>query len=401
MQFIWLSLFLTISKAVVLQPLPWEEYVIIPVAAVSMAIFAGLMSGMTVGLMAIDELNLKLKLESGTDEEKIHAKRILPLLKDHHLLLVTLLLANAISLETLPIILELMVGGVLSVIISVLLTLFLAEVIPQAICLGSNQIPIASAVSKFIKLLILILWPISYPLARLLDRVIGNNGNKVYNDEELKTFFTMQLINKSVCLEPIYETQVRIIHRVIDFKKMNIEDLYTEKKNVFTINDKMMLTEENLEIIALKGFSRIPVRNEEGVWIGVLKTKLLLGVEFGKKVRDLVIKKPIFVHYKENIYSLLTLFSQGNSHMAFVFNDNKDLLGVITLKSLLNQFIKRQNFFRNSLSIAETENDIFEKPSERMFTKIFHKLQRNSHKHETFAGEFQLVEKQNLKAPLK
>jgi CBS domain containing-hemolysin-like protein len=366
-----------------------------------MAMFAGLMSGMTVGLMAIDELNLKLKLESGTDEEKIHAKRILPLLKDHHLLLVTLLLANAISLETLPLILELMVGGFFSIIISVLLTLFLAEVIPQAVCLGPNQIPIASAVSKFIKLLILVLWPISYPLARLLDRIIGHNQNKVYNDEELKTFFTMQLINKSTCLEPIYEAQVGIIHRVIDFKRTSIEDLYTEKGRVFEINDRMVLNEENLEIIAAKGFSRMPVRNEKGVWVGVLKTKLLLDVENGTKVSDLALKSPLYVHYKENIYSLLTLFSQGNSHMAFVLNDNKDVLGVITLKSILKQFIKRQNFFRNSLSIAETENDIFEKPSERIFTKIFHKLQRNSHKNQTFISEFQLVEKQNLKAPLK
>jgi predicted transcriptional regulator len=163
----------------------------------------------------------------------------------------------------------------------------------------------------------------------------------------------------------------------------------------------MVLNEENLEIIAAKGFSRMPVRNEKGVWVGVLKTKLLLDVENGTKVSDLALKSPLYVHYKENIYSLLTLFSQGNSHMAFVLNDNKDVLGVITLKSILKQFIKRQNFFRNSLSIAETENDIFEKPSERIFTKIFHKLQRSSHKNQTFVSEFQLVEKQNLKAPLK
>src|SRR5574343_1672715 len=68
--------------------------------SLSLSLFAGVMSGMTIGLMGVDQISLKLKLDSGSDLEKYQAERVLPLLKDHHLLLVSLLLANAIALET-------------------------------------------------------------------------------------------------------------------------------------------------------------------------------------------------------------------------------------------------------------------------------------------------------------
>lgn len=74
------------------------------------------MSGLTMGLMSLDKLNLKI-LANGYDnfitseilvinfpistEEKTkrHASRILPLVERHHWLLVTLLLSNAACAE--------------------------------------------------------------------------------------------------------------------------------------------------------------------------------------------------------------------------------------------------------------------------------------------------------------
>jgi hypothetical protein len=58
------------------------------------------------GLMSLDSLNLEVLLKSGTSRQKAYAARILPLVNRHHLLLVTLLLSNAASMETLPIFLN-------------------------------------------------------------------------------------------------------------------------------------------------------------------------------------------------------------------------------------------------------------------------------------------------------
>lgn len=83
------------------------------------------------GLMSMDTLNLEVLMKSGTSKQKAYAARILPLVKRHHLLLVTLLLANAAAMETLPIFLNKLVPEWIAIIVSVTLVLFFGEVIPQ------------------------------------------------------------------------------------------------------------------------------------------------------------------------------------------------------------------------------------------------------------------------------
>ena len=89
-----------------IKDLPWEEYLTYSLISFGLVCFAGLMSGLTVGLMSINSLDLKIKLESGTPIEKKYARRVSTILHDHHLLLVTLLVANAVAMESLPLFLD-------------------------------------------------------------------------------------------------------------------------------------------------------------------------------------------------------------------------------------------------------------------------------------------------------
>lgn len=70
--------------------------------------------GLTVGLVSIEPLSLRVVLSTESedmmtdderrelDTEKLYARKLLPLVSRHHLLLVTLLLMNSIANETLP-----------------------------------------------------------------------------------------------------------------------------------------------------------------------------------------------------------------------------------------------------------------------------------------------------------
>ena len=73
---------------------------------VILAVFAGAMSGLTVGYLSIDMLILEIKLISGTEQEKIYASKIKKIISDHHWILVTLLLCNAFACEAMPILLD-------------------------------------------------------------------------------------------------------------------------------------------------------------------------------------------------------------------------------------------------------------------------------------------------------
>lgn len=80
--------------------------------------FAGVCSGLTVGMLSIDKMELEMMMKNGTNEEKDCANKLLPILNQHHLLLATLLLCNAFAMESLPIFLDALVPAYLAIIIS-------------------------------------------------------------------------------------------------------------------------------------------------------------------------------------------------------------------------------------------------------------------------------------------
>jgi metal transporter CNNM len=79
-------------------------------------------------LVSLDQMQLEILKKSGEDKEKEYAAKIIPLVKQHHLLLVTLLLSNALAMEALPIFLDRISSPVAAVLISVTGVLFFGEV---------------------------------------------------------------------------------------------------------------------------------------------------------------------------------------------------------------------------------------------------------------------------------
>ena len=87
----------------------------------------GLMSGLTIGLLSLDILSLRVLTKSGRPRQQRHATRILNLVKRHHLLLVTLLLANAIAVESMPIFLNKITNEIVAILVSVTAVLLFGE----------------------------------------------------------------------------------------------------------------------------------------------------------------------------------------------------------------------------------------------------------------------------------
>ena len=54
----------------------------------------GIFSGLTLGLLSLDVMSLKVLMEGGHPQERENAKKILPLVENHHQLLVTLLVGS-------------------------------------------------------------------------------------------------------------------------------------------------------------------------------------------------------------------------------------------------------------------------------------------------------------------
>ncbi|KAG9573554.1 DUF21-domain-containing protein, partial [Aureobasidium melanogenum] len=136
--------------------------------AIALVLLGGVFAGLTIALMGQDEIYLQVIATSGEGSEKKSAAKVLRLLKKgKHWVLVTLLLSNVITNETLPIVLDRSLGGGWPAVLSstVLIVIF-GEVVPQSICVRFG-LPIGAAMSPLVLGLMWIMAPVAWPTAKL------------------------------------------------------------------------------------------------------------------------------------------------------------------------------------------------------------------------------------------
>lgn len=133
-----------------------------------------MMSGLTVGLASIDRLSLEIEAR-GDEKAKKQADKIFPVIERHHWMLVTLLLCNAGAMEALPLALDKLVPAWAAIVCSVTGVLIFGEIIPQSFCTGPSQIKIAVVMCPIVTVLMYVTSPISWPIAKLLDKLMGEH----------------------------------------------------------------------------------------------------------------------------------------------------------------------------------------------------------------------------------
>ena len=128
-------------------------------------------------------------------------ERIFPVIDQHHWMLVTLLLCNAAAVETLPIFLDKIFSGEIAVLISVVLVLLFGEIIPQALCTGSQQLKIAFYMCPVVQTLMWITCIVSYPIGKLLDKLLGEHKFQRFDNDQLKKLVLLHSVNALKAVE--------------------------------------------------------------------------------------------------------------------------------------------------------------------------------------------------------
>lgn len=153
-------------------------------------VLSGTFSGLTLGLMSLDIIDLRVLTESGTPTEKKYAQKILPVRRHGNFLLCTLLIGNTAVNSALSIVSSSIFGGLIGLFSSTFIILYLGEIIPQSIChrygliIGAHSIPMV----KFLMLLTAVL---SYPTSRVLDYFLGGEPATRYNKSQLRSLLNM------------------------------------------------------------------------------------------------------------------------------------------------------------------------------------------------------------------
>ena len=118
------------NDAVIHSNIGIERAIIFTAISLLLVILGGITSGLNVSLLSIDAKKTELmrKLRSVPKSTLDMIDKIQPLINDRHLLLVTLLVANASCMEALPIFLDELVASWLAIVISVTFVLIFGEV---------------------------------------------------------------------------------------------------------------------------------------------------------------------------------------------------------------------------------------------------------------------------------
>ncbi|KAG8497415.1 hypothetical protein CXB51_008725 [Gossypium anomalum] len=285
-----------------------------------LVLFAGLMSGLTMGLMSFSLVDLEVLAESGTPTNSKHASKIVPVVRRQHLLLCTLLICNAAAMEALPIFLDSLVSAWGAILISLTLILMFGEIAPQAVCTRYG-LAIGAKVAPFVRVLIWICFPVAYPISKLLDLLLGEGHEALFRRADLKTLVDLHG-NEAGKGGELTRDETTIIAGALEPSKKTAMDAMTPISETFAIN---INAKDLMKLILEKGHSRVPVYHEriENI-IGLILVKNLLTIHPASEVpvKNITIRRIPRVPESMPLYDILNEFQKGHSHMAVVVKQN-------------------------------------------------------------------------------
>lgn len=325
-------------------PLGGKDFWINMGVSAFLVLMGGIFAGLTLGLMGQDEVYLQVIQQTGEESERRAAGKVLSLLKrGKHWVLVTLLLSNVITNESLPIVLDRCLGGGWPAVVSstVAIVIF-GEIIPQSVSVRYG-LGIGATFSPFVLALMYIMYPVAYPIAMLLDYTLGEDHGTIYKRAGLKSLVGL---HKTMGAERLSEDEVTIITAVLDLKDKAVQDVMTPMADVFTMSSDRILDEETIEEILQLGFSRIPIHvpNEPTNFIGMLLVRTLITYdpEDAFPISSFPLATLPETKPDTSCLNILNYFQEGKSHMVVVSltpGGASGALGVLTLEDVIEELI--------------------------------------------------------------
>ncbi|KAJ8263591.1 hypothetical protein COCON_G00160480 [Conger conger] len=314
-------------------------------------VLSGMFSGLNLGLMALDPMELRIVQSCGTEKEKKYARKIEPIRRKGNYLLCSLLLGNVLVNTTLTILLDDLIGsGLGAVVASTIGIVIFGEIVPQALC-SRHGLAVGANTILVTKLFMLLTFPLSYPISRLLDCVLGQEIGTVYNREKL-----VEMLKVTEPYNDLVKEELNMIQGALELRTKTVEDVMTPLGNCFMIHSDAVLDFNTMSEIMESGYTRIPVFDDErSNIVDILFVKDLAFVDPDDSTTLKTITKfynhPVhFVFHDTKLDSMLEEFKKGKSHLAIVQKVNNEgegdpfyeVLGLVTLEDVIEEIIKSE-----------------------------------------------------------
>ncbi|KIY43938.1 DUF21-domain-containing protein [Fistulina hepatica ATCC 64428] len=315
--------------------------------SVFLVLAGGVFAGLTLGLMGLDDLHLRVLSTSSDDlTEKQNARKVLRLMeKGRHWVLVVLLLGNVIVNESLPIFLDnALGGGIAAVAMSTTAIGTICRIIPQAVSVRYG-LAIGASCAPFVLVLMWIMAPIAWPIAKILDCALGVDEGHTYKKAELRSFLQFHRTGE----EPLQDDEINILNSVLELSNKTVEAIMTPMKDVVTLSADAVLDHDLVDTIVMSGYSRFPV-HEPGKplsFIGLLLIKKLLQYDPSKCLQVSSFPLLILPEARPNVncFQALDYFQVGRAHLLLISKTPgtpAGAIGVVTLEDIIEEIIAEE-----------------------------------------------------------
>ncbi|XP_062376383.1 metal transporter CNNM1 [Sardina pilchardus] len=329
------------------QPDAWLQVTL----SVLLLALSALFSGLNISMLALDPVELRVLMSSGTEKEQKHAKKIESVRKHGNYVLCTLVLANVLANTYLVIWMCQILGMTLvSIATCTFAIFFVGEILPHSVA-SRHGLAIASKTIWFTRLLMLVSFPVTYPISKLLDNMLHQEISNFYTREKL-----LAMLRVTDPYHDLVKEELNIIQGALELRTKTVEDVLTPLNDCFMLSSEALLDFYTMTDIMQSGFTRIPVfENERSNIVDILFVKDLAFVD----PDDCTRLKTITQFYKHPLHcvftdtkldAMLEQFKKGKSHLAIVHRVNNEgegdpfyeVMGIVTLEDVIEEIIKSE-----------------------------------------------------------
>lgn len=310
-----------------------QVFVVIPVIA--LVLMSGVCSGLNIALLSLrtDELQRKASLGNTL------AKKVLPLRRNSHLSLVSILLVNVAVVSATSLVLEHYMAGILAGIISTLLIVIFGEILPQAF-FSRIALQYCAALAPGMHLMIIITYPVSKPLQLLLDKLIGEEHRHLHSRRELGLIISEHL--GAPAASELDADEVEIMKSTLSLSEKRTKRIMTPMRTVYWLDEHTVIDAKTIGEIKRRAWSRIPILDaSKSICRGILLMKDLVDIDFGQqptRVIDLPLRPTKTVGSMTALDTLFRKFISARSHLMLVERQNK-IIGIVTIEDLIEEIL--------------------------------------------------------------
>nr|WP_205395557.1 hemolysin family protein [Streptococcus lutetiensis] len=232
-------------------------------------------------------------------------------------------------------------GSVISLVFLTYISIVLGELYPKRIAMNLKEnlavisAPVIILIGKLVSPFVWLLSASTNLLSRITPMTFDDADEKMTRDE-----IEYMLTNSEETLDA---EEIEMLQGVFSLDELMAREVMVPRTDAFMIdiNDD---TQENIQEILKRHFSRIPVYDDDkDKIIGVLHTKRLLAAGFSEGFDNIILRKilqePLFVPETIFVDDLLRQLRNTQNQMAILLDEYGGVAGIVTLEDLLEEIV--------------------------------------------------------------